>query len=83
MILDLALTRGYEAKYSDEKINEIKEQYPKMKLGGYDSICYMQKGKTNIREKALGFIKKGDLMQTQYIYLNQQDANEAYNKWRR
>lgn len=83
MILDFALSRGYEAKHSDEKIKEIKEQYPKIKYGEYDSICFMQKGKTNIRENALSFIKECDLMQTNEVYLNQQDANEAYNKWRR
>lgn len=83
MILDFALSRGYEAKHSDEKIKEIKEQYPKIKYGEYDSICFMQKGKTNIRENALGFIKECDLMQTNEVYLNQQDSNEAYNKWRR
>lgn len=83
MILDFALSRGYEAKHSDEKIKEIKEQYPKIKYGEYDSICFMQKGKTNIRENALSFIKECDLMQTNEVYLNQQDSNEAYNKWRR
>lgn len=83
MILDFALSRGYEAKHSDEKIKEIKEQYPKIKYGEYDSICFMQKGKINIRENALSFIKECDLMQTNEVYLNQQDANEAYNKWRR
>lgn len=83
MILDFALSRGYEAKHSDEKIKEIKEQYPKIKYGEYDSICFMQRGKTNIRENALSFIKECDLMQTNEVYLNQQDANEAYNKWRR
>jgi hypothetical protein len=83
MILDFSLTNRYEAKHSDEKIKEIKEQYPKMKYSHYDSICFMQKGKINIRENALSFIKECDLMQTNEVYLNQQDANEAWNKWRR
>jgi hypothetical protein len=83
MVLDLALARRYEAKYSDEKIKEIKEQYPKMKYGEYDPICYIQKGKTNIRENALGFMKEGNLMETTQVYLNQQDANYAYSNSRR
>ena len=83
MILDLALSRRYEAKYSPDKINEIKEQYKKMKYSEYDPICYMQKGKTDIRENALGFIRERDLMETTLVYLNQQDANTAYSNWRR
>ena len=67
----------------EEKIKEIKEQYPKMKYGEYDPICYIQKGKVNIRENALGFMKEGNLMETTQVYLNQQDANYAYSNSRR
>jgi hypothetical protein len=78
MVLDLALARRYEAKYSDEKIRGIKEQYPKMKYGEYDPICFIQKGKINIRENAMGFIQEGNLMETTQVYLNKEDANYAY-----
>ena len=83
MVLDLSLARRYEAKYSDEKIKEIKEQYPKMKYGEYDPICYIQKGKVNIRENALSFMKVENLMETTLLYLNEQEANAAYSSSRR
>jgi hypothetical protein len=79
MVLDLACARRYELKYSDEKINEIKEQYPKMKYGEYVPICFIQKGKINIRENAMGFIHEGNLMETTQVYLNKEDANYAYS----
>jgi len=83
MLLDLSLTRGYEAKYPVDKMNEIKQQYPKMKLGGYDSICYMQKGKTEIRANAVSFVLEHNLVGTSEVYLNKEDANLAFSKWRR
>lgn len=83
MVLDLTLARKYEAKYSSEKIDEVKKQYSKMKYGEYDPICFMQKGKTNIRENAVNFVLEGNLMETTHVYLNKQDAHIAYDNLRR
>jgi len=82
MVLDLALSRKYEVSYPEYKINAIKQAHSKMKYGEYDSICYIQKGKNNIRENAVNFVIEGTLMENREMYLNQQDANIAYNKER-
>ena len=83
MVLDLALARKYEAKYSSEKIDEIKKQFSKMEYNEYAPICFMQKGKNNIRENAVNFIKEGNLMETTQIYFTKEEANIAYSNWRR
>ncbi len=82
MILDLALSRNYEAKYSIEKIDEVKAQYSKMKYGEWNSICYIQKGKKEIRENSVQFIKENNLMDYE-IYPNIEEATEVYQKYRR
>lgn len=82
MILDLALSRNYEAKYSIEKIDEVKAQYSKMKYSEWNSICYIQKGKKEIRENSVQFIKENNLMDYE-IYPNIEEATEVYQKYRR
>jgi hypothetical protein len=82
MILDLALSRNYEAKYSIEKIDEVKAQYSKMKYSEWNSICYIQKRKKEIRENSVQFIKENNLMDYE-IYPNIEEATEVYQKYRR
>jgi hypothetical protein len=80
MVLDLALGRGYDIKFNEDKNSEVKEQYPKMKYNEYDAICYIQKGKNQIRENAVHFVHENNLLEK--IYLNEQESTNALNTHR-
>ena len=80
MVLDLALGRGYDIKFNEDKNREVKEQYPKMKYNEYDAICYIQKGKNQIRENAVHFVHENNLLEK--IYLNEQESTNALNTHR-
>lgn len=84
MILDLALTSNYSANYADpEKVKEVKQKYANMNYPSYDSTCFIQKGKTNIRENAVEFVKSTNLTNIAgEISLNEEEAQNLLQKTR-
>lgn len=86
MILDLALTSKYRANYADpEKLKEVREKYANMTYSDYDSTVFIQKGKVNIRENAIAFIKSTELtdLKSKDILLNEAEAQDSYSRARR
>ena len=88
MILDLSLTkvRSYYLSYTDDtKINEVRQAYTDIKLTGWDHVCYVQKGKVNIRKNAVNFVKESKLSNVDLnrFYVDEETARDASNKDRR
>ena len=81
MLLELSHISGYYLKYRIDRLEETKNKYSNFKMSSYDSVCYIQKGKKNIRENSIEYFKQNQYQfqeDINIISLNEKEARELF-----